>query len=215
MKIKNAVICAAGLGSRLGLDMPKCLVPLASKPLIYYLLKSLEGVENVRVVVGFKEDLVIDTVRKIRQDVVFVRNPEYMRTTNAYSLYLGSHDLNEPFLNIDGDMYISRHQLLHFDSQIVEGQDLIGVTKSYTEDAVFVKLNEKEEAIEFSRDKISDLEWTGIAYFANVKIRKNGGYVYQELESKLPIKACQIACYEIDTPADLEYLTNNIQLDEE
>jgi choline kinase len=210
MKIKNAIICAAGLGSRLGLDMPKCLVSIGNKPLIFHLLKALEGVPNIRVVVGFKEDEVIKYVKSIRPDVVFVRNPNYFSTTNAYSLFLGSHDLSEPFLNIDGDMYITKENLQLFDSKIVEGQDLIGVTKSYTEDAVFVLLDDQSRVIEFSREKISDFEWTGIAYFSNVKIQRDGKYVYQELEKVLPIKACEVVCYEIDTPKDLEFVTAKI-----
>jgi choline kinase len=210
MKIKNAVICAAGLGSRLGLDMPKCLVSIGNKPLIFHLLKALEDVPNIRVVVGFKEEQVIKCIQEIRKDVVFVRNPNYMSTTNSYSLYLGSYDFNEPFLNIDGDMYITKENLQLFESQIIDNQDLIGITKSYTEDAVFVRLDEQSRVNEFSRDKISDFEWTGIAYFSNVKINSNGKYVYQELEKVLPIKACEVICYEIDTPQDLEFVTAQI-----
>ena len=210
MKIKNAIICAAGLGSRLGLDMPKCLVSICGRPLIFHLLKALEDVPNIRIVVGFKEDEVINYVKSIRPDVIFVRNPNYFSTTNAYSLYLGSHDLSEPFLNIDGDMYITKENFQLFENEIVDNQDLIGITKSYTEDAVFVRLDEHSRVSEFSRDKISDFEWTGIDYFANVKIQSNGKYVYQELEKVLPIKACEVICYEIDTPQDLEFVTGQI-----
>lgn len=210
MKIKNAVICAAGLGNRLGLDTPKCLVKIGNHKLIYYLLKILEDVPNIRIVVGFKEEEVIEYVRSIRNDVIFVRNPDYRTTTNSYSLYLGSHDLTEPFLNIDGDMFINRSNFDRFVNQITEGEELIGITKAYTEDAVFVKTNANDDVIEFSREKISDFEWTGIAYFCNIKISKSGHYVYQELESFLPIKACEIECYEIDTPQDLEYVSNKI-----
>lgn len=208
MKIKNAVICAAGLGSRLGLDTPKCLVTLGNKPLIYHLLKALEDVPNIRVVVGFKEAEVIQCVKEIRSDVIFVRNPNYFSTTNSYSLYLGSKDFNEPFLNIDGDMYITKENLEYFDSQIIDGQDLIGVTNAYTEDAVYTHLDANSCVKEFSRIEKGNFEWTGIAYFANMKVTKEGKYVYQELEKFLPIKACEIECYEIDTPNDLEFVTN-------
>lgn len=214
MKINNAVICAAGLGSRLELDMPKCLVEVGGRKIISYLLEVLKDVPNIRVVVGFKEQDVIDTVRKIRKDVVFVRNPDYMNTSNSYSLYLGSKDFDEPFLNIDGDMLIKRSEFAKFCKEIEEGKDLIAVSHAYTEDAVFAKLNEQSEVIEFSRNKISNLEWTGIAYFATIRIRKEGKYVYQELESKLPIKACEIECFEVDTPSDLEYVSNRFNFDD-
>lgn len=206
MKIKNAVICAAGLGSRLGLDKPKCLVEINDKPLIYYILEVLKDVENIRIVIGFKEEEVINVVRKIREDVIFVRNPDYQNTTNAYSLYLGSHDLKEPFVNIDGDMYLEKSEFEKFVDAAIEDENLIAYTKSYTEDAVNVKLNEKNQVIAFSRDKISNYEWTGIAYFSNIKISKEGKYVYQELEDKLPINGIELECYEIDTQKDLEVL---------
>jgi choline kinase len=212
MKIKNAVICAAGLGSRLGLDTPKCLVKLGDHPLIYYILKVLKDVPNVRIVVGFKEEEVMAYVRKIRKDVVFVRNPDYRTTSNAYSLYLGSHDLSEPFINIDGDNYLDEHNFRKFEESIVEGEELIGVTKSYTEEPVYTKLDENGMIVEFSREKIDNYEWTGVAYFANVKISKQGKYVYQELETRLPIRASIIECYEIDTQQDLDFVSNKVGL---
>jgi len=206
MNIKNAVICAAGLGSRLGLDMPKCMVKIGNHRLIYYLLQALEEVEHVRIVVGFKEEEVIDYVRRIRPDAVFVRNPEFRTTTNAFSLYLGSHDLDSPFLNIDGDMFITKSELQRFDALTASAGEIIGIMKSYTEDAVFVGLDDNRQVAAFSRDRISDYEWTGIAYLRPGRIRRDGKYVYQELERALPIAACEIECYEIDTPRDLEYV---------
>jgi choline kinase len=211
-KVDTVVICAAGLGSRLGLDTPKCLVKVGNQPLIYYLLKVLEDVKNIRIVVGFKEEEVIACVKAIRSDVVFIRNKNYMSTTNSYSLFLGSRDLSGPFVNIDGDMYLTQQNFDLFCSKINENEDLIAVTKSYTEDAVFVKLDDNQQVIAFSREKISDLEWTGIAYFSNVKISQEGKYVYQEIEKYLPVEAIEIECFEIDTPRDLEILSNKTML---
>lgn len=210
MKVKNAVICAAGLGSRLGLDMPKCLVKVGAHRIIDYILAVLEDVPNVRMVVGFKEEEVIRYVKSKRKDVVFVRNAAYMTTTNAYSLYLGSHDLNEPYLNIDGDTLISQKEFDKFIDAIEEGKDLIGITKSYTEDAVYVRLDDESKITEFSREKISNYEWTGLAYFANSTVQEDGKYVYQELEKHLPIKAIEIQIFEIDTMEDMDYVLNNL-----
>lgn len=214
MKVKNAVICAAGIGSRLELDMPKCLVEVNGKKIIYYLLKVLEDVPNVRIVVGFKEEEVIDYVRSIRKDVIFVRNPNYGSTTNAYSLYLGSKDFSEPFINIDGDNLITKSNFKKFCDCINPKEELIGVTKSYTEDAVFTRLNDKNQITEFSRERISEYEWTGVAYFANIKIKENGKFIYQEIEERLPVQACIIECFEVDTPVDLEYVSKNFKFDE-
>lgn len=210
MKVKNAVICAAGLGSRLGLDTPKCLVKLGKHRLIYYLLDILKDVENVRIVVGFKEEEVIEYVRNIREDVVFVRNPEYSSTTNSYSLYLGSHDLNEPFITIDGDMIIDQKNFKIFVDAIDVNEDLIAITEAKTEDAVFAKIDDNNFITEFSRKPISKYEWSGIAYFAKFKVSKVGQYIYQEIEPKLPMKSVLMECWEIDTPGDLDLVMNEI-----
>lgn len=210
MKVKNVVICAAGLGSRLGLDMPKCLVKLGKHRLIYYLLDILKDVENVRIVVGFKEEDVIDYVRNIREDVVFVRNPDYNTTTNSYSLHLGSHDLKDPFITIDGDMIIDPKNFQHFVDAIDVKEDLIGLTKAKTEDAVFAKIDSNQYITEFSRRPISKYEWSGIAYFANFKVSKDGQYIYQEIEPHLPMKSVNMECWEIDTPGDLDLVVNEV-----
>jgi choline kinase len=209
-KIDTAVICAAGLGSRLGLDTPKCLVKVGGRPLIYYLLNVLKDIKNIRIVVGFKEEDVIRYVKAIRKDVVFIRNKNYMSTTNSFSLFLGTRDIQTPFLNIDGDMFLTDDNFEKFYAQINEKEDLVAITKAYTEDAVFVKINEQNLVEQFSREKISNFEWTGIAYFANIKISEQGKYVYQEIEKQLPVKAIEIDCFEIDTPRDLEVLSNKI-----
>src|SRR5690554_6730355 len=210
MKIKNVVICAAGLGSRLGLDTPKCLVKLGKHRLIYYLLQILKDVENIRIVIGFKEEEVIEYVKGIREDVVFVRNPDYSTTSNSYSLYLGSHDLNEPFVTIDGDMIIDQENFQKFVDAIDINEDLIAVTEAKTEDAVFAKVDENNYITEFSRKPISKYEWSGVAYFANFKVSKDGQYIYQEIEPNLPIKSVQMECWEIDTPGDLDLVMNEV-----
>jgi hypothetical protein len=79
---------------------------------------------------------------------------------------------------------------------------------------VFTQLNEKNQIIEFSRAPISKYEWTGVAYFAKTKIKKEGKFIYQELEDNLPIQACIIECFEVDTPQDMEYVSKNFKFEE-
>jgi choline kinase len=208
MSVNTVVICAAGLGSRLGLDTPKCLVPIGKHKLIYYLLELLKDVPNIRMVIGFKEDDVIEYVRSIRNDVVFVRNPNYSTTTNAYSLHLGSKDLKEPFMFIDGDMILDPESYHTLAKKCEPGMDIVVITEAKTEDAVFVKLDDQNKVVEFSRDPISKLEWAGIGYFSNIKIDEDGQYVYQVIEKHLPIDTAQILCWEIDTPQDLNNTLN-------
>ena len=208
--VKHAIISAAGLGSRLGLNIPKCLIEINGKPLIEYQLELLKDVEDVRIVVGFMEHKVIDCVRKLRNDVVFVRNPDYKTTSNAYSVHLGTKDLKEPFIIIDGDLLIEKNSFDAFLKRCDGSGSIIGITQAKTEDAVFVTVDKKEEKlIKFHRIPKGDYEWTGIAYLKNIPINASEKYVFNEIEPHLPLAYHNIVCYEIDTPDDLDLAINN------
>ena len=210
MNIKHAVISAAGLGSRLGLDMPKCLVELEGHCLIYYLLHLLKDVQDIRIVVGFKEQQVIDYVRAIRPDVTFVRNANYANTSNAYSLHLATQHLSEPYLSIDGDMYVEPESFHRFVNACAQHKNLIGISRSFTEEAVFVELDEQQKMIKgFRRNPPDEFEWCGVAYFSDLKVSPDANYVYNEIEPMLPIAAEIVDVFEIDTPQDLDYLYRN------
>lgn len=201
--VRHAVISAAGLGSRLGLNLPKCLVELEGRRLIDYQLELLEGVPDVRIVVGFMERAVMEHVRSVRRDVIFVRNPDYVTTSNSYSLSLASRDLREDFLILDGDLILERESFQHFLSRVQPGRSLIGVTESKSEESVFVELDGGMMLHGFQRHTQRPYEWSGLAYLSGVSIEANEKYVFEELAKWLPLQACPIRCFEIDTPRDL------------
>lgn len=207
---KHAIISAAGLGSRLGLNIPKCLIEINGKPLIEYQLELLKDIEDIRIVVGFMEHKVIDLVQRIRKDVVFVRNPDYKTTSNAYSVHLGTRDLKNPFIIIDGDLLIEKASFDAFLKRCNGEESVIGITQSKTEDAVFVTADEKSgKMTKFHRSPKGDYEWTGIAYLKNIPVKADGKYVFTEIEPFLPLAYHNIVCYEIDTPEDLDLAINN------
>ncbi|MDR7119209.1 NTP transferase domain-containing protein [Rheinheimera soli] len=206
--IKYAVISAAGMGTRLGLNKPKCLVEINGKPIIDHLLDLLKEIEQVRIVVGFMETELIDHVKRIRKDVVFVRNPEYKTTSNSHSLWLASKDINEAFLAIDGDMIIEPKSFKTFLSQCDGKKNIIGVAVAKTEEAVFVELDQQQQVTSFFRAPASGIEWCGIACFVDIAFTPySERYIYQFIEDYLPLDSCLITCCEIDTPADLELAT--------
>jgi choline kinase len=214
--IKHAIISAAGLGSRLGLDIPKCLVGINGTSLIERQLSLLNEIEDVRVVIGFKETEVINHVVKIRRDVVFVRNPDYASTSNSHSLYLATKDLKDPFLTIDGDLIIEPNSFKSF-VRACDKDTIIGVSRTASEDAVFVLTNNKGFITGFSRKIKTPFEWTGLAYLNGVQIDKTKNYQFESFEKLLPLRKMVIDCNEIDTPGDLEKVIQsyeNISSDE-
>ena len=202
--IKHAVISCAGLGSRLGLDKPKCMVEVNGRKLIDYLLDLCREIEEVRIVIGFKELELMNHVRAIRSDVTFVRNPDYASTSNSYSVYLATRDLTNPYLIIDGDMIINPSDFQEFLNVCARSTgDIIGVAKAKTEEAVFVKLNESQQVTTFQRNPTTDYEWCGIACLRKIRIMPDKGYVYKHFLDRLPLETFEFECYEIDTPDDL------------
>lgn len=208
--IKHAVISCAGLGSRLGLDMPKCMVELNGRTLVSYLLELCSDIEDVRVIVGFKERLVMNHVRSIRPDVTFVRNPDYASTSNSYSVYLATRDLKNPYVMIDGDMIIKPADFNNFLGVCAQSEkDIVGVAKSKTEEAVFVTLNERCEVTAFHRSPRAEHEWCGIAFFKSIQVVSEEGYVYKHFIDRLPLETFEFECYEIDTPEDLNLVSSH------
>ncbi|HET9278732.1 MAG TPA: nucleotidyltransferase family protein [Flavitalea sp.] len=63
MKIKEAIILAGGLGTRLKEavpDLPKCMAPVAGKPFLYYVISyfSKQGIEKFIFSLGYKHEII-------------------------------------------------------------------------------------------------------------------------------------------------------------
>jgi len=203
--IKHAVIAAAGMGTRLGLGFPKCMYELGGRPLISHLLDRLKDVEDVRVVVGFMENEVIELVSSIRKDVIFVRNPAYQTTTTLTSYVLGSEHIGESCLYMDADIFFSPDSFDNFLSVCGnEERPCIAVTKAKTVDAVFVARDNQSRALSFSREDVTSWEWANLACLPAGTLRDQPIAVFEQLESILPIDTIEVDSYEIDRGEDLE-----------
>jgi len=114
MLIREAIILAAGLGTRIGspiTGVPKPLVKVSEIPLILYAISSLlsAGVERFHVVVNTKGHMPISRVLNefdINVDFVINREPE---RGNGYSLILGMKRVqDEFFLSMSDHIYDPR-----------------------------------------------------------------------------------------------------------
>lgn len=202
------IISAAGLGSRLGMDIPKCLLPLGEGCLIDYQLALLPPGSDVRIVVGFRELEVMRHVARRWRDVTFVRNSAYASTTNSHSLFLAAQHIVGPYVTIDGDLLIEKSGFQAFLKRCAElPQGIVGVVPRGTEEAVGTEI-ENGNVVRFWRpgtpeQKRCANEWCGIAFINNFRLTSNRRYVFEELTRHLPLPSFQIPCIEIDTPKDL------------
>ena len=195
---KSVVISCAGVGSRLGLGTTKALIDIGGKTLIRWQLEQFSEVEDVRVVVGFQAFDVIEEVKKIRPDAVFVFNHNYFATKTGTSYYLGARDAKEYVMEYDGDLLVHPddiRKLLHTPGEWIAYADKL------SEDAVYLNIDEKKQVTFFSRDD-GAFEWTGPCMLKRENIKNITGNVYNQLEPFLPMRGIKIRARDIDTYDD-------------
>ena len=110
VKIKNAIILAAGLGSRLHpltLEVPKCLTEVNGKSLIENTIEILEknGITETVIVIGYLGDIVKKKIgNKYRNmKISFIWNKNYQKTNSMYSVWLARSYLKKGTILIEGD----------------------------------------------------------------------------------------------------------------
>lgn len=197
---KSVVITCAGIGSRLGLGTTKALIDINGKTLIHWQLELFKDVDDIRIVVGFEANRVIDEVRKYRPDAIFVYNHDYFNTKTGTSYYLGAKDGNEYALEYDGDLLVHPDDvkmLLEIEGEWVAYAD------KRSEDAVYLSLNEKGEVTGFSREQ-GDYEWTGPCCLHRDRIQYTSGNVFNVLEPYIPLPGVKIRACDIDTYGDYQ-----------
>lgn len=200
---RTVIISCAGMGNRLGLGTTKALVEIDGKPLIVRHLENLKAETDIRIVVGYQAEKVIDVVRKYRQDVLFVFNHNYRDTGTGASVALASKYANEYILSLDGDLLIhpeDMKKILECDHEFVSG----GVPE--TDDPWMLQTyeeNGKEYVSSFSKN-IGTYEWNGIAQMKSSKMLNGTGHVFQLIEPYLPVPFMELRTREIDTINDYE-----------
>lgn len=115
---RTAVVLAAGLGSRLfGLTsgLPKCLLDIAGKPLLFRLLEQMQavGIERAVIVTGHLRDRLERALEGHPFEVAlsFAENPDYRTTNTAASLLAAraaiAGDAHGGILLCDGDVILA------------------------------------------------------------------------------------------------------------
>jgi|tagenome__1003787_1003787.scaffolds.fasta_scaffold20975902_3 choline kinase len=99
----EALILAAGEGSRLGVDVPKCLVEVGGQPVLAHQLAALQavGADKITVVVGHEREQVREMAGS---RVRFVVNERYDHTNSLYSFWLARHEVTDDLLLLNSDV---------------------------------------------------------------------------------------------------------------
>lgn len=132
-QVKQAVILAAGLGSRLRpyTDLvPKPLVEVLGTPILHNALRNLEavGVREVTIVVGYRQEAIRASCgqRFGALDIDYVESTVFERTGSAYSLWLAREALlrGDTYL-LEGDVFFELEALRYL--AIGEAQNVAAV----------------------------------------------------------------------------------------
>lgn len=187
----KAIICAAGFGSRLKLNIPKAMVMIDGKRIIDYQIQALKNYDEIFVVVGFKSNLLIDHLKKHSNIKIIVNKDPSLGI--MHTMRLISEELNELVLILDGDIIFSNDIPL-FDYEFV------GIKDHTNQKAIYCETN-NSEVLSFGFKK-SDSEWACIYCTNPRKHDWNTDFVYETLSRSLPTPFVRFDCFEIDTPVD-------------
>jgi choline kinase len=202
-----AVIAAAGLGSRLGYGIPKCMLEIGGSTLLSRLIDTLTPlVRRIHVVVGYREEMIVDLISRKHRHVVLVRNPNYRSTNTAQSMALGARGCKGKVLFLDGDLLIEPESLRRFVAEAASHRLLIGVTAANSENAVFVDTQREAGQLlvtGFTRTHKTSIEWANVFAGHAGLLDEEVNYVFNRLERHLPTPCCELNLREVDTVADL------------
>ena len=219
----NAIILAAGLGSRLKpltKEVPKPLVKVNGLSLIerqIYLLKEA-GICEIIIVIGYMSDKFKFLEKKYNVKLIY--NNKYKEYNNIYSLYLAQDYLNNTYI-LEGDVYLTKNLFI----ENLKHSTYFAVKKEMYENEWVLKYDNKKrlEEIYIGYEKGAYV-MSGISYW-NIddtkvikdklnKLIKNKNFknlywddiVRKEVENfNINVKEVDFNCvYEIDTGEDLE-----------
>jgi len=205
--IAGVVIAAAGMGTRIGLGMPKCMIEIDGKTILTRLIDALRPhVPLINIVIGYREEMIIEYCARNHRDVVLVRNEKYRSTNTAYSFSKGAEHISGKVIYLDGDLLISPKSLTDFILASCDKEILIGLTEAKSENAVFAHCQESSEKLlisGFSRIRPSRFEWANVVSGPSNLMSGATGYVFERLIERLPLEGKMLELAEVDTAADL------------
>lgn len=111
MKIENAIILAAGRGSRMGRltdDRPKCMMKINNKTVIQRTIEVLKykNINNIIVITGYKSSVLRKHLDNIDKGIKIIKNPIWNETNSIFSMFLALKYLKNSIV-IDSDIYIN------------------------------------------------------------------------------------------------------------
>lgn len=195
----TVIICCAGMGTRLGIGTTKALVDVNGEPLIIRQLKLLDDFDDIRVVVGFDAERVINAVKEFRKDIMFVFNYEYEHNGPADSLRKALLRTRKYVITLDGDTIMNPRDFERFAEF---PNECIAVAENASGETISAMV--QNGMVEVLSKKPGNMQWSGITKVRADKLMGASSHVYETLTPYLPMTAFPLRLKEINTPKDYE-----------
>ena len=139
----HAIILAAGKGTRMNSDLPKCAIPFLDKPMVKYITDDCKelGIKDIVVVVGYKKEDIVKALDK--ENVKFAEQKELNGTGSAVkSAKSELSNLDGITLIFPGDMPLVGKDYIKdvIDTQINNHNDLTVVTTIYDDPKAYGRI---------------------------------------------------------------------------
>lgn len=122
---RYALILAAGKGTRMRTELPKCAFPILGKPLISYIVENLNqtAIDEIHVIVGHKKEVIIDL---LKDNVIYGVQDELLGTAHAVMQAKDLRNKKGSTLIIPGDVPLMEYPLMNkiFSAHEEMGNDL-------------------------------------------------------------------------------------------
>jgi choline kinase len=132
----EAVILAAGMGTRLGSLIPKPLTSIHNEQTILdqqvEKLQDRREIHNIYMVVGYKKEIIME----LFPDLLFVYNSDYARTNTAKSLLLALRKIEDDVIWLNGDVYFDA-EVLDLVLESSESACLVNVSECNAEEVKY------------------------------------------------------------------------------
>jgi choline kinase len=182
----NAIILAAGMGTRLGQytkDLPKCMLSFLDKPIIQRQIETLKkvGIDDITVVKGYKGE-------KITYNVKFRENSLYTSTNMAESLNCARDKLKDTLVCYGDIIYETRLVEKLLDSKgeinVLVDDDWIPYWQSrldnWREDTESLKYDSLDRLFEIGTPKCEPVDCQS-RYIGLIKFTEKGSQKFLEL----------------------------------
>lgn len=215
----KAIILAAGIGSRVGNQLPKCLLNLPQGDSIIASQINLlrkSGVREIIGVVGFKKEFIMEK----HPDIVYKYNPFYHLTNTSKSLMLAMEGITEDdVIWLNGDVFLEievlkkvlskKGNIIAVNKAICGKEEVKYRTNSHGEIKKISKKIAKAEGEALGINKITKQDFA--IFLENLRACDDNDYFERAIEISIakgmkffPVDISDCKCIEIDFKKDFE-----------